>query len=273
MLTFRASENLAAAYGLAVVGTMLITTIAIGMVMLRCWGWSWPKVGALITGLLVIEVPFFIACMTKFPEGGFFPVLVALLLLAVMLTWHKGRAIILQHLGSCADSAEDVSRKLESLPYRRPGQIVLITSNRNPRYALTRALEMIRREGVSREGVIILSLVNAMESDVNMAHSVEVERLGAKLWHIVALHGYMQEPHAPRTLGLAHEISGGKIDKDTPDTFYVLPRELIVEYVGHRMGRWQRSLFGFLSRNVSYAPDYFFIPHTQIIEFTWMLRA
>ena len=273
VLTFRASENLAAAYGLAVVGTMLITTIAIGMVMLRCWGWSWAKVGALITGLLVIEVPFFIACMTKFPEGGFFPVLVALLLLAVMLTWHKGRAIILQHLGSCADSAEDVSRKLESLPYRRPGQIVLITSNRNPRYALTRALEMIRREGAFRERVIILSLVNAMESDVNMAHSVEVERLGANLWHIVALHGYMQEPHAPRTLGLAHEISGGKIDKDTPDTFYVLPRELIVEYVGHRMGRWQRSLFGFLSRNVSYAPDYFFIPHTQIIEFTWMLRA
>ena len=93
VLTFRASENLAAAYGLAVVGTMLITTIAIGIVVLRCWGWSWPKMAALITGLLVIEVPFFIACMTKFLEGGFFPVLVALLLLAVMLTWHKGRAI------------------------------------------------------------------------------------------------------------------------------------------------------------------------------------
>ena len=273
VLTFRASENLAAAYGLAVVGTMLITTIAIGIVALRCWGWSWPKMAALITGLLVIEVPFFIACMTKFLEGGFFPVLVALLLLAVMLTWHKGRAIILQHLHSCADSAEDVSRKLESLPYRPPGQIVLITSNRNPRSALTRALEMIRRTGVIRERVIILSLVNAMESDVDMVHTVEVQQLGANLWHIIALHGYMQEPHAPRTLSRAHEISGGRIDKDTPDTFYVLPRELIVEYVGHRMARWQRSLFGFLSRNVSYAPDYFFIPHTQIIEFTWMLRA
>ena len=273
VLTFRASENLAAAYGLAVVGTMLITTIAIGIIALKCWEWSWPKVGALIAGLLVIEIPFFIACMIKFPEGGFFPVLVALLLLAVMLTWHKGRAIIQQNLGSCADSAEDVSRKLESLPYRRPGQFVLITSNRNPRYALTRALEMIRREGAFRERAIVLSLVNAMESNVDMTRSIEVQQLGANLWHIIALHGYMQEPHAPRTLGRAHEISGGKIDKDNPDTFYVLPRELIVEYVGHRMARWQRSLFGFLSRNVSYAPDYFFIPHTQIIEFTWMLRA
>jgi hypothetical protein len=84
----------------------------------------------------------------------------------------------------------------------------------------------------------------------------------------------MQEPHAPDILACAHGISEGRIARPGTDTFYLLGRELIVEYAGgSRMNRPRRAIFGFLSRNVSYAPDYFYIPHAQIIEFTWMMRA
>ena len=150
---------------------------------------------------------------------------------------------------------------------------MFLTSNRNPSYATARAFELLRRSGTLRDQVILMSLVNAMESDVDMPRCVEVERLGAHLWHVTALHGYMQEPHAPEILEQARLITDGAIRAGGTDTFYVLGRELIAEYVGHRLARWRRGLFGFLSRNVSYAPDYFYIPHGQLIEFTWMMRA
>jgi KUP system potassium uptake protein len=274
VLTFRSSDNLAAAYGLAVVGTMVITTLSLFLVTQRCWKWRLWQSAALTAGLLCLEIPFLISCLTKLPEGGYFPLLVAGVLLTIMLTWHAGRSIILEHMRSRPSSTEELAARLDNEPALcAPGQMVFLTSNRNPRYAAARAFECLRRSGSLRDQVILMSLVNAMESDVDMPRCVEVERLGTHLWHVTALHGYMQEPHAPEILQQARVITDGAIRAGTSDTFYVLGRELIVEYVGHRMARWRRGLFGFLSRNVSYAPDYFYIPHAQIIEFTWMMRA
>ncbi len=276
VVTFRSSDNLASAYGLAVVGTMLVTTLSLSLVMTRCWQWPLWQTSAVIAGLLAIEIPFFVSCLTKLPDGGYFPLLVAGGLLTIMLTWHRGRAIILQHMRSCPNSPELLALELakaEESGHSHPGQQVFITSNSHPSYATARAFEVVRRGGALRRQVILMSLVNAMESNVDMPSSIKVHEISPRLWHVVALHGYMQEPHAPEILARAHEISGGKILASTSETFYVLGRELIVEYVGHRLARWRRGLFGFLSRNVSYAPDYFFIPHTQIIEFTWVMRA
>ncbi len=272
VLTFRSSANLAAAYGLAVVGTMVITTCSLALVTRRCWKWPLWQTAGLTTLLLAIELPFLISCLTKLPEGGYFPVLIAGLLFTVMLTWHHGRAIILEHIRSKPSSEQDLAKVLEEREFA-PGQLVFITSNKHARYATARAFEMLRRGSVLRQQVILMSLVNAMESNVDMPRSIEVTEISPKLWHVVALHGYMQEPHAPEILARANEISGGKILANSPETFYVLGRELIVEYSGYRMARWRRSLFGLLSRNVSYAPDYFYIPYSQINEFTWMVRA
>jgi len=274
VLTFRSSENLAAAYGLAVVGTMVITTLSLALVTRWCWKWSWWQSVGLTLVLLAIEVPFLVSCLTKFGEGGYFPVLVAAGLFTLMLTWHRGRAIILKHMRENPCSEKDLAATLEEPDrFLAEGQLVFITSNRNPRYAAARAFEMLRRGGVLRQQVIIMSLVNAMESDVDMPRRIEVEQIGPRLWHVIALHGYMQEPHALEILARAGEISEGRIHPNSADTFFVLGRELIVEYSGHDMPRWQRGVFGFFSRNVSYAPDYFSIPHSQINEFTWMMRA
>ena len=184
------------------------------------------------------------------------------------------RAIIMQHMLEVPRSERDLAQTLEEKDRPlAPGQLVFITSNRTARFAAARAFELLRRGGVLREQVILMSLVNAMESNVDMPRRIEIEQIGPRVWHVIALHGYMQEPHALEVLARAHEISEGKIQANSPQTFYVLSRELIVEYVGNRMGRWRRGLFGFLSRNVSYAPDYFYIPHEQINELTWMMRA
>jgi K+ transporter len=106
---------------------------------------------------------------------------------------------------------------------------------------------------------------------MNMEERLEVNPLAPSLWHVISYHGYMQGSDAPKILMEASKRMGCVFDNN--DTFFVLPREMIVEYAGKEMPVWQRKLFGALSRNMSYAPDYFFIPCTQIIGFNWMLKV
>jgi K+ transporter len=104
-----------------------------------------------------------------------------------------------------------------------------------------------------------------------MEERLEVTPLACSVWHVIAYHGYMQDSDAPKILVEASKRMGCAIENH--DTFFVLPREMIVEYTGTEMPVWQRKVFGALSRNMSYAPDYFFIPCTQIVSFNWMLKA
>jgi len=104
-----------------------------------------------------------------------------------------------------------------------------------------------------------------------MEERLEVTPLACSVWHVTAYHGYMQDSNAPKIVMEASKRMGCVIDDD--DTFFVLPREMIVEYVGTEMPIWQRKLFGALSRNMSYAPNYFFIPYAQIVSFNWVLKA
>jgi len=272
VVTFRTSSNMAAAYGLAVVGTMIITTIAVGFVTRRCWSWPFLRTASLVGALLIFEGMFLLSSLTKLAQGGWYPLLIAAGLLIVMLTWHRGRSIIQEcvHAQNCP--MDDLAGRLAKVD-TLPGQLVLITMNRSPAHAVARLQEMIRQGFVPREQIIFLSLLNVVKSDVDIANSIEVKPQSPRIWHVLAQHGYMQEPHAPRILQRASGISADGISQPSANTFFVLPRELIVEYAGSRFARWRRVLFGVLSRNQSYAPDYYHIPHTQLVEFTWMVRA
>jgi KUP system potassium uptake protein len=271
VVTFRSSANLAAAYGLAVVGTMLITTLAIGLVARRCWGWPMWQAGAFVAVLFSVEALFLVSSLTKLGQGAYFPVLVAGGLFTVMLTWHRGRAIIRERIHARSCPMNTLITRLEGLP-ALPGQLVLITQNRSPAHTVSRLQEMLRQGISPREQIIVLSLLAEQQSDVDIAASIEVKAHGSRLWHVSASSGYMQEPHAPRILERAAELGDG-LRVPTENTFFVLPRELIIEYSGQRFARWRRVLFGILSRNQSYAPDYFHIPHAQLMEFTWMMEA
>ena len=215
---------------------------------------------------------FFLSSLTKLAQGGWYPAVVAGLLLVLMLTWHRGRAIIRAHVerGACS-----IGKLLDRMPAERalPGQLVLITMNPSPAHAVARLQEMFRQGIAPRKQIIFLSLVSAARSDVDIARSIEVKPHSPDVWHVTARHGYMQEPHAPLILDRASAISGGGISARSGDTFFVLPRELIIEYSGSRFARWRRILFGILGRNQSYAPGYFHIAHTQLVEFTWMVKA
>jgi KUP system potassium uptake protein len=272
VIGFRSSGNLAAAYGLAVTATMVITSIAFGLVVVWVWGRP-PWVGWSVTAILLcLELPFFFSSLLKFANGGWFPLAIASALMALMLTWHKGRALIRARMLSTPCSKQVLAAELSSSRVPRvPGTCVIVTSNPDPRYAIARCFEWMRRSGCLREKVILLSLVGTAESHVAMEERLEVTPLACSLWHVIAYHGYMQDSNAPKILLEASKRMGCAIENDA--TFFVLPLEMIVEYVGAEMPVWQRKVFGALSRNMSYAPDYFFIPCTQIVSFNWMLKA
>jgi len=272
VIAFRSSGGLAAAYGLAVTGTMLITSIAFGLVVMRVWHRP-PWVGIGITAILLsVELPFFLSSLVKFVEGGWIPIVIASALMAIMLTWHKGRAVIRAQMLSSPCSVQELETELCSgRVLQVPGTCVLITSNPDPRYAIARCFEWLRRCGCLRERIILLSLVGTAASQIAIEERLKVSLVGRSIWHVIAYHGYMQDPDAPRILRESAKRMGCSFETD--DAFFLLPREMIVEYGGSEMRVWQRKLFGALSRNMSYAPNYFFIPCTQIINFTWMLKA
>jgi KUP system potassium uptake protein len=192
--------------------------------------------------------------------------------MALMLTWHKGRALIRNQMLATPCSKQALEKELSASRIPRvPGTAVIITSNPDPRYAIARCFEWIRRCGCLRERVILLSIVGTARSHINMEERLEVTPLPCSLWHVVAYHGYMQEINAPKILSQAAKRTGCVFENN--DTFFVLPHEMIVEYAGTEMPVWQRKLFGALSRNMSYAPDYFYIPCTQILQFIWMLKV
>jgi KUP system potassium uptake protein len=272
VVSFRSSGNLAAAYGLAVTATMVITSIAFGLVVVRVWRHP-PWVGGVVTAILLcLELPFFLSSLLKFANGGWFPIAIASAMMAFMLTWHKGRALIRAQMLSTPCSKQALEAELSSSRVPRvPGTCVIITSNPDPRYAIARCFEVMRQCGCLREKVILLSLVGTAESHITTEERLEVTPLACSVWHVIAYHGYMQNSDAPKILAEASKRMGWTIEDD--DTFFVLPREMIVEYTGSEMPIWQRKVFGALSRNMSYAPDYFFIPCTQIVSFNWMLKA
>lgn len=272
VVIFRSSTNLAAAYGLAVIGTMVITSISFSFVMVRVW--NYPRwLGAVTMAfLLTLELPFFLSSLTKLGHGGWFPLLIAGGLMAIMTTWHRGRVLIRKQMLFGPSSIEALIQSINppQMPLLR-GTSVIVNFNSEPRYAAAHAFEYQRLHGSLRNHVILLTPVGTPQSHVPIEERLQITKLGPSLWHIIFYYGYMQELHFPNILNLA--TSQLSYERKPEETFFLLPRETIVEYSGKEMKRWQRVLFGWLSRNMSYAPDYFFIPPPQIIDFTWMMKV
>jgi len=272
IFTFHSSTNLAAAYGLAVVSTMVITSIAFSVIVVRVWNYpKWSGI-AILTLLLSLELPFFLSSLTKFVHGGWFPVLLAGIIATIIITWHHGRALVRKKMLQSPSSIEELIEVIKSSStHTIPGTSVVVGFNLEPRYAIARVLEWIRLNQSIHEKIILLTPVGVTESYVRLTESLAVAELAHNVWHVLFYYGYMQEVDLPDVLREAT----AKLDlKLVPEeTFFLLPRETIIQYSNRQMKRWQQSLFAWLSRNMTYAPDYFFIPYAQIIDFTWIMKV
>lgn len=262
VLGFRESTNLASAYGMAVVGTMMITTTLFYFVAREKWKWSPLLAGLLVALFLLIEIPFFGANLVKFIHGGWFPVVVAVSVYTLMMTWKIGRRQLTENLKSKTFPLElFLSDIALSKPIRVSGTSVFLTGN--PEGIPTILLHHLKHNKVLHERVILLSILTEDIPRVPENERVNVTELGEGLYRIVAHYGFMETPNISE---LFRSGKAGELNVKFAVTTFYLGRETLIASGKTRMARWRIKLFSFMSRNALDATAFFGIPPGRVVE-------
>ncbi len=262
VLAFRTSTNLAAAYGVAVTMTMLITTVLFYFAARHLWHWSLLKTLPLCLLFAVIELAFLSANLVKFFDGGWFPLVVGGVIFALMTTWAMGRRLVRASMEKSALSQETLCESLRrSPPVIVPGTAIFMssTSGRAP-IALLHSLKHYR---AIHERVIFMTLITQDEPWVPPSRRVQVEIIAEGFWRVTGRFGFMQKPDVPRLLRQC--ASHGLEVKAEKATFF-LGREIIVPSPKPGMARWREQVFALSSRLAQQPATYFQIPVGRVIE-------
>jgi KUP system potassium uptake protein len=262
VLEFKSSSNLAAAYGIAVTGTMIVTTIALFFVMLRNWKWPvWRAV--LFCGLfLLVDLIFFTANLHKFFDGGWLPLAIAIGLLAIMVTWKRGKYEIFRRVYA-NEITESELTGIASSKYitRVRGTGVFMAGN--PSGTPLVLLHHVKANKVLHETVLLLSILTEEVPFVSAADRLAVREIGEGVWRAVARYGYMESPDVS---ALIQSIRAAGVPLKASEATYYFNREMIITGGDSRMWEWQKHFYAFLSRNARQARDYYQLPPMQIIE-------
>jgi KUP system potassium uptake protein len=263
VLGFRTSSNLAAAYGVAVTSTMVITTLLLYVVARERWQWGAAAAGAMAAVFLAVDLAFFGANIIKVAQGGWLPLLLAALIYTVMTTWKSGRRILAERIQAQASPLVDFLRDVRLQPVTRvPGTAVFMngTASKTPP-ALRHNLE---HNKILHERVIFVTVKTQQIPHVPEGDRLEIEDFGDALYRVKVYYGYMDEPNIPRALAGASD--GGVPLLSGDDTTYFLGRETIIASSRHGMAQWRERLFALISRNATTATAYFGIPPERVVE-------
>ena len=263
VLGFHTSSNLAAAYGIAVTSTMVITTALFYVVARERWGWSFLPTAALCLFFAVIDLAFFGANIIKFFDGGWFPLLLAAVIFLVMMTWKKGRSILTAKIQDETELLEVFLQKAERKKLKRvPGTAIFMNGNatRTP----PALLHNIEHNKVLHERVIFVTVKTRPIPYVNADERVKFEIMGNGFSRMKIYYGYMEDPDVPKILASIPQL--GFVFKPEEATYF-LGRETIIatkKYSG--MARWREKVFAILSKNARSATSYFRIPPDRVVE-------
>ncbi len=261
VVIFRESSALAAAYGIAVTGTMSITSVLFYQ-LTRQWGWAPWKSLSLVTLFLALDLSFLGANVVKITEGGWLPLVMAAAVFMVMTTWKEGRRTLGRHIIANTLPTELFLADVQGTqPHRVKGTAVFMTSN--PDGAPPVLLHHFKHNKVLHEQVILLSVQTKHVPEVPAAHRLAVKELGQGFWQVTATYGFMETPNVIECLTLCNEL-GLKVDPQTA-SFY-LGRETLLTSGRSRMAHWRKALFAVLSRNARPANMFFNIPPNRVVE-------
>ena len=263
VFSFKTSTNLAVAYGIAVVGTMLMTSILTYYTARRRWRWSLRASSALLIFCLMIDVPFLIANLHKIMDGAWVTLGIAAGVFAVMTTWKKGRGILAQHMKrDFVPISEFLDEMKTKNPHRVEGAAVFMTSNLS--VVPPTLKQHFSHNKILHNHVFILSVVTDDVPEVPDTDRVELENLGDGIYEIQAHYGFMQMPNVPILIQSVTQTL--KLNVPVNDTTYFLGRETLLTYGAGNMSWWRKSLFSFLTRNARSATSYFSIPPNRVVE-------
>ncbi len=280
VLSFGSVANLSAAYGIAVTGTMVITSLLFYSVARSRWHWSILSAGLLTLGFLVVDVGLMAANLVKIEYGGWVPIAIAIAIFAMMSTWKRGRIMLNRILHSGALPLDifldDVARRK---PTRVPGTAVFMTSS--PKGVPVVLLHHVKHNKVLHDQVVLMSILTLEVPEVDDAERLSLEKFEEGFWRLTARYGFMETPDVPEVLNRARAL--GLRAKALDTTFYLGRERIIVLEKGEKrtgrratpdaeegpvleMWRWRKKLFVVMSRNARSATEFFNIPPNRVVE-------
>ena len=262
VFSFRTSDNLAAAYGIAVTGTFLCTAILATVVFRRQFGWPRIAVVVVFGTFFLIDATFFGANLLKVPEGGWVPLIFGVALMALMTSWRRGRDLLLARWKQ--DSlplASFLARLPQSRTVRVPGLAVFLTGN--PDYVPAALLHNLKHNKVLHERVLFVTVENLDEPSVVPARRTEVHELAPGIHRVALRYGFLESPDIPSALEALRDRG---VAFDPMQASYFLGREVLVPAMVPKMPWWRLWLFLVMARNAVPATEFFRIPSDRVVE-------
>jgi len=262
VLLFGSSSALAGAYGIAVTLTMMITTVLTFFVVRD--GWKLPAPLAITATLffLAIDALLVAGCAIKFLDGGWFPLLLGLLLFVLMSTWQRGRQLLMQGISSEGLELEPFIETLSDASIHR-AQRTAVYAVANPETVPQALLHNLKHNQVLHETNVILTVKFAERPWVPEAERVALQALAPGFWRVALCYGFMDQPDVPQALALC--AAKGLVIQPF-ETSYFLSRETVVPTPGAGMANWRERLFAALSRNAGSAAEFFHLPDNAVVE-------
>jgi KUP system potassium uptake protein len=260
VLAFRSSSALAAAYGIAVTTTMVITTLLAWRVARDMWGWGAPESAAVLGLFLLLDSVFFGANLLKIADGGWLPMALGVMLFTAMLTWKRGRVLLGERLKAGMMAWADFLPGVTDV-HRAKGTAVFMTGN--PEGVPPALLHNLKHNQVLHERVVVLCMVTEAGVPFVPGRSrLTVEPLGEGFWRLQAHYGFMETPNVKEVVGRAATAG---LTMDLMRTTFFLGRETLVP-TNRRMSLWRSKLFAWMSQNARSATAFFDIPPNRVVE-------
>lgn len=262
VLGFRSSSKLAAAYGVAVTMTMLATTTLFYTVARRRWHWRRWQALPIVIVFLAVDGAFFGANITKIAHGAWFPIVTGISILAIFVTWKRGRDILGKRIAAQLVPMDAFLEQIrEDPPVRVEGRAIYMAGD--PQGVPPALLHNLRHNGVLHSKVGLLTIMSDEVPRVPEGKRLIVQNLGDSIYRMVAHYGFAENPDVPEILALAREQG---LDFPLEETSFFLGRERMLQSQDPAMPSWQSRLFGFLSQNAQGATSFFRIPPAQVVE-------
>ncbi|AXY21504.1 MULTISPECIES: potassium transporter Kup [Komagataeibacter] len=262
VLSFRSSEALASAYGIAVTGTFMCTCVLAMVVFRRLYHWSRPAAIATFGGFFLLDTTFFASNALKIPQGGWVPVLLGIVLTLMMTTWKKGRQLIMNRQKQDSMPMNSFLARLpQSRIIRVPGTAVYMTGN--PDFVPACLLHNLKHNKVLHDHVLFVTVQTLDQPEADHGHRVALQELAPDIYRIILRYGFMEMPNLPRAL---EDLKANGLDFDALQASYFTSRELLVRSSVPKLSRWRMSLFLFMARNATPATEFFRIPPDRVVE-------
>ncbi len=261
VLGFQSSSNLAAAYGIAVTGTMLIDTFLVGVLVLTIWRWPKWWAAPLLGIFAVVDLAYFASNLTKVPDGGWFPLVIGLIGFTGLTTWSRGRALMQERLRDSSMPMEVFIKSAAAAATRVPGTAVFMTTS--PVGVPQALLHNLKHNKILHERIMILTVVIDEVPYVSEEDRIGVKDLSGGFYRILIRYGFMQEIDIPAVLKQV-ENCGPKLKM--METSFFLSRQTLLASDKPGMALWREHLFSWMMRNAESAMDFFKLPTNRVVE-------